>query len=64
MAKKKSVKANRGSWLVTLRATVTKTVVCEDCTEEQAREQPYEHAVDETEQDQADYEVLSVEPNV
>lgn len=48
---------------VRCRCTVTKLVTCEDCTEEEARTDPFEHAVDEVEADQEDYEVLSVEPD-
>ena len=45
---------------VRMRCTILKIVTCEDCTEEQARDEPFEHAVDEHEADQIDYEVLSV----
>lgn len=48
-------------WIVTARCTVLKSITCEDCTEEQARANPFEHAVDETEIDQMDYDVKSVE---
>lgn len=51
------------SWIVRLKCTVYKDVVCENCTEDQAEEHPYEFATDETETDQIDWEVLSVEPN-
>jgi hypothetical protein len=56
-------KRKKGSWIVTLRATVTKEVVCDDCTEDQAGEDPFGHAVDERELDQIDYEVTDVRPN-
>jgi hypothetical protein len=39
-------------------------VVCEDCTEAQAREKPWDYAVgSEREFDQEDWEVRSVVPN-
>lgn len=48
-------------WIVRLRCTVTKIVVCEDCTAEEAEKNPYDHALWEREYEQIDYEVLSVE---
>jgi hypothetical protein len=51
------------SWNVRMRCVVTKLVTCEDCTEEEARTNPFEHAVDEMEIDQVDWEVLSVREN-
>ena len=56
-------KAKKGSWVVQMKCTVTKTVVCEDCTEEDARTDPFEYAIDEQETSQIDYEVTSVEEN-
>lgn len=47
-------------WIVRLRCTVTKIVVCEDCTAEEAEKNPYDHALWEREYEQIDYEVLSV----
>ena len=47
-------------YYVNMRVTVSKIVTCENCTEEQARNQPFEFAVDELETDQIDWEVLSV----
>lgn len=63
MAKKKTEKRN---WQVTLKATVKKRLYCNDCTEEEARQNPYEHAsayLEEVEIECEDYEVLNVEPN-
>ena len=63
MSKKKQEK---GSWIVRLKATVTKEVYCNDCTEEEARESPYDFAStyrNEVEIDCEGYEVISVEPN-
>jgi hypothetical protein len=45
---------------VTIRCVVKKVVTCEDCTEDQAWEDPFEFAVDEMEVDQIDWEVLDV----
>ena len=52
-----------GSWIVRMECTVTKEVVCEDCTEEQARNDPWTFAVDEMEIDQIDWKVQSVKEN-
>lgn len=60
MAKKKPKK---GSWIVTIKAEVTKEVYCYDCTESEAREKPFDHADYERELEQIDWEVRSVEPN-
>jgi hypothetical protein len=59
MAKRKQ----KGSWVVRVKATVIKDVVVEGCTEDEARENPWEHAIEETEVEQTDWEVRSVEPN-
>lgn len=47
-------------WLVRMRCVVTKEVTCEDCTEEEARTSPWDHATDELEIDQVDWEVTGV----
>ena len=54
---------SKNSFLVRMRCTVTKDVVVEDCTRQQAESDPWEHAVDEIEIDQHDWEVLSVKEN-
>lgn len=56
-------KERKGNWIVTIRATVTKEVCVENCTESEARENPFDHAEDEREIDQVDYKVLGVQPN-
>jgi hypothetical protein len=48
------------NWYVKMRCVVMKDVLCVACTEEEARENPWEFAADETEIDQIDWEVLSV----
>ena len=52
-----------GSWIVTVRCVVLKELVVFNCTEEEAAKSPFDHASDERELNQVDYEVLSVEPN-
>jgi hypothetical protein len=60
MAKKPKTR----SWVVEIRVTRLVEVVCEDCTEAQAREKPWDYAVgSEREFDQEDWEVRSVVPN-
>ncbi len=53
----------KGSWVLKMKCVVYKSVVCDDCTQEEAENDPWEHAVDETETEQVDWEVLSAEPN-
>lgn len=55
--------AETGSWVVRVRCVVTKELICENCTREQAESNPYDHAANETEIEQYDYEVQSVHPN-
>ncbi len=59
--KKKEVECR--SWVVKATCTIEKEIVCEDCTEEQARSDPFEFAVDEQEIGQDDYKVTDVKPN-
>ncbi len=53
----------KGSWLVRVKCVVEKELVCNDCTEKQAHDDPYSHCVDETEKGMTDYDVQSVVPN-
>jgi hypothetical protein len=46
-----------------MECTITKRVICEECTEEQAMDEPFNHAIDEQEIEQIDYKVKSVIPN-
>jgi len=47
-----------------LKCVVIKEVYCDDCTEEEARNNPWEHVEgDEMEIEQTDWEVQQVEPN-
>ena len=58
-----SKRESKGSWIVTLRAVVTYSVVCDDCTEDDARNEPFSHAVEEHVEDLRDWEVERVEAN-
>lgn len=61
MARKKSERV--GGWIVKIRCVVDKQVICDDCTEAEAHNDPWEHASEETEIGQDDWDVISVEPN-
>lgn len=56
-------KIKKQSWIVKIEHTVVKEIICDNCTEEQARNTPWEHCIDEREIDSKDWEVLKVEPN-
>jgi hypothetical protein len=53
----------KSNWIVRMECTVIKDVCVDDCTEEQARNEPFEHASGEQEVDMRDWEVKSVTPN-
>ena len=55
--------SNRGTWIVNMTCLVTKEVICEDCTEDEARESPFDFAVEEKEIETVSWEVNNVEPN-
>lgn len=52
--------ADTKQFIVEMRCVVTKSVVCECETEEQARSDPWEWAVDERETEQVDWTILKV----
>lgn len=55
---------SKRNWILRLKCEVTKEIECEDCTEEQARADPWEHAVgDEIEIEQIDWEVIDIRPS-
>ena len=51
------------SWIVTVRCVVTKELVCEKCTEQEAEQAPWDYSIDERELGQDDWEILSVTRN-
>lgn len=57
------MKKTKGSWIVNVECTVTKELICEDCTEAEAREYPFTHSVQERELGTSDWDVKRVEPN-
>lgn len=62
MAKKRK---KGGDWTVTMERRVTVEIYCRDCTEDEARDNPYKHSDmhSETEVDSVDVDVIDVEPN-
>ncbi len=57
------MKPKKQSWIVTMRVTVEKLIITDECTEAEARDNPWDFAVDEQENQQIDWKVTSVEPN-
>lgn len=57
------MKQKKGNWAVTMKCEVLKLVECSDCTEEEARNNPFEHSDSEREIDQMDWNVEKVESN-
>ena len=62
MSKSKAKKPEKGNWNVIMRCTVTKVVYVTDCTREDAIKNPWNHAEDEQETEQIDWEVRKIEP--
>jgi hypothetical protein len=54
------VKRKVGNFTVRMRCVVEKEVECHECTEEEARQIPWDFAQDEREVQQMDWEVLDV----
>ncbi len=46
-----------------VKCQVEKEVICDDCTEEDAKNNPFGYAINELEVNQTDWEVRSVEEN-
>ncbi len=57
------MKPKKGSWIVKARCVVIKEIVCDDCTEEEARANPYNNFTQESELDTEDCTVLDILPN-
>jgi hypothetical protein len=51
------------NWIFRMRCVVDKDIFLENCTEEQARENPWAFSKDELEIDMRDWEIISVEEN-
>ncbi len=57
------MKQEKKDWIVKMECVVRKTVVVENCTEEQARTNPWDYAEDEYESETVDWQVISIEEN-
>lgn len=57
---RKREKPGATQFTIRMRCVVEKVVTVEGCTEEQARANPWDYAVDEREDCQVDWKVLSV----
>lgn len=51
------------SWLVQVECTVTKEIVTDVCSQEEAQANPFDHAEDERELEMCDWDVRDVIPN-
>jgi len=51
------------SWIVTVRCIIIKEIETDNCTAEEARKNPFDHSVNETELEQQDWYVDNIEPN-
>ena len=55
---------SKKDWLVTVERVVVTEICCENCTQEEAETNPWDHVVGgETEIDQIDWEVVKVKEN-
>lgn len=54
---------SKQSWIVEIKAVVTKEVICEGCSEQQAQDNPFKYSVSETDMGLSDWDVISVTPN-
>lgn len=59
---KRKMKNNK-SWVIKVRCVVTKDVVCDGCSREQALAHPFRYAVDEQETELEDWTVLQISEN-
>lgn len=57
------MKPKKQDWIVRMKREVITDVYVQNCTEDEARNDPWSYVSDEKEIDQRDWEVLSVEPN-
>lgn len=55
--------SDKRNWIVRAECVILKDIYVEDCTEEEARNDPFKYSVDEAEVDQIDWTVKSVTAN-
>jgi hypothetical protein len=56
-------KEPKGNFIVTMQCVVTKEVIVENCTLSEAKNNPWDYSVDETELEQIDWKVVKVTEN-
>ena len=52
------------NWLLKIKCEVTKEIYVENCTQEEAIEDPWSHSVDERDLEMPNWEVESIEENI
>ncbi len=55
--------SKQSSWVVKLECVVEKELICENCTQAEAEQNPFGFAIEERETGQSDWTVKSIEPN-
>ena len=58
------MKNKKSSWIVTAVCEVKKEIVCSNCTEEEAKEYPFQFAESERDLDVTNWDVSKVEENL
>lgn len=64
MAKRKKKADEPTSWIVTMKCEVTREVICDECTEQEATDDTFAHSISERDLELTNWEVLEVEPNI
>jgi len=54
----------KSDWIVTVKCKITKEIYVENCTEEEAKNNPWDYSIDEREVEQVSWEFVSTEENV
>lgn len=52
--------SKKGNWTVKVKCVVEKELYCQDCTEEEAKSDPFGRSCMETETDQSDWEIIGI----
>lgn len=58
----KKKQQEKGSFIVRVKRTITVDIECENCTEQEARDNPHNYAVNEEEHYVDDEQIVSVHP--
>jgi hypothetical protein len=57
-------KDKNGSWIVIVNVTSKKEIICENCTEQQATDNPYNYMVEERDIETLNVDVCEVSKNL